>query len=286
MRRPLLLAATERIIVVCAAVLLEGDVMDLKIAGKTALITGGSKGIGRAAAEVLASEGCNVIIVSRSAESLAEAKAAIALKSNVRVDTVPADLSDSRTIDRLAKQFPDIDILVNNAGAIPGGTLLDVSEETWRKAWDLKVFGYINMCRAFYALMKARQRGVIVNVVGNAADTHDPEYICGVAGNAALTAFTQSLGCISARDGIRVVALSPGPVETDRLVGLMKKKARDRTGSEDNWRDLFKPLPFGRGATAEEIGAAVAFLASDHSAYTSGSVLTIDAGLSARASAF
>jgi 3-oxoacyl-[acyl-carrier protein] reductase len=260
--------------------------MDLKIAGKTALITGGSKGIGRATAEILASEGCNVIIVSRSADSLAEAKAAIALKSNVRVDTVAADLSDSRNVDHLAKDFPDIDILVNNAGAIPGGTLLDVSEAVWRKAWDLKVFGYINMCRAYYTLMKARRKGVIINVVGNAADTHDPDYICGVAGNAALAAFTQSLGCISARDGIRVVALSPGPVETDRLVGLMKKKAKDRTGSEDNWRKLLEPLPFGRGATAEEIGAAVAFLASDHSAYTSGSVFTVDAGLSARATAF
>ena len=135
-------------------------------------------------------------------------------------------------------------------------------------------------------LMKVRKAGVIVNVVGNAADTHDPEYICGVAGNAALTAFTQSLGCVSAKDGIRVVALSPGPVETDRLVGLMKKKAKDRTGSEDNWKDLLKPLPFSRGATPEEIGAAIAFLVSGHSGYTSGSVVTIDAGVSARAGAF
>ena len=71
----------------------------------------------------------------------------------MRVDTVAADLSDSRNVDKLAREFPDIDILVNNAGAIPGGSLLDVSEETWRKAWDLKVFGYVNMCRAFYALM-------------------------------------------------------------------------------------------------------------------------------------
>ena len=260
--------------------------MDLKIAGKTALITGGSKGIGRATAEIFATEGCNVILVSRSAESLAAAKTAIAQKANVRVDTVAADLSDSRNVLALARDYPDIDILVNNAGAIPGGSLIEVSEETWRKAWDLKVFGYINMCRAFYALMKARHAGVIVNVVGNAADTHDPEYICGVAGNAALVAFTQSLGCVSARDGVRVVALSPGPVETERLVGLLKKKAKDRTGSEDNWKDLLKPLPFARGATPEEIAAAIAFLASGHSGYTSGSVVTIDAGLSARASAF
>ena len=192
--------------------------MDLKLAGKTALITGGSKGIGRATAELFAAEGCNVIIVSRTAETLAAVKSAIAQKSNVRVDAVAADLSDSKNVDRLAKDFPDIDILVNNAGAIPGGSLLNVSEETWRKAWDLKVFGYVNMCRAFYA--------------------------------------------------------------------LMKKKAKDRTGSEDNWKDLFKPLPFQRGASPEEIGAAIAFLASPHSGYTSGSVVTIDAGLSARAGAF
>jgi len=120
-------------------------------------------------------------------------------------------------------------------------------------------------------------------VVGNAADTHDPEYICGVAGNASLTAFTQSLGSVSARDGIRVVALSPGPVETDRIVTLMKKKAKDRTGSADNWRELFKPLPFGRAAHPEEIANMVVFLASERSGYTSGSVVTIDAGISARA---
>jgi len=260
--------------------------MDLKLAGKTALITGGSKGIGRAAAETLAGEGCNVVIVSRSADALAAAKSAIAQKTNVRVDTVAADLSDSANVEKLARDYPGIDILVNNAGAIPGGTLLNVDEATWRKAWDLKVFGYINMCRAFYALMQKRKHGVIVNVVGNAADTHDPEYICGVAGNAALTAFTQSLGSVSAKDGSRVVAISPGPVATERLVGLMKKKALDRTGSADNWKDLFKPLPFSRGASAEEIGAAIAFIASERSAYTSGSVVTIDAGLSARAQAF
>jgi len=182
-------------------------------AGKTALITGGSKGIGRAAAETLAGEGCNVIIVSRSAEALAAAKSAIVQKSNVRVDTVAADLSDSVNVGRLARDHPEIDILVNNAGAIPGGTLLNVDEATWRNAWDLKVFGYVNMCRAFYALMQKRKRGVIVNVVGNAADTHDPEYICGVAGNAALAAFTQSLGSVSAKDGIRVVAISPDRAE-------------------------------------------------------------------------
>src|SRR5690242_20820063 len=233
--------------------------MDLKLSGKTALITGGSKGIGRAAADILAGEGCNIIIVSRSAEALAAAKSAIVQKSNVRVDTVTADLSDSGNVEQLARDYPGIDILVNNAGAIPGGTLLNVDEATWRKAWDLKVFGYVNMCRAYYALMQKRKSGVIVNVVGNAADTHDPEYICGVAGNAALVAFSQSLGSASAKDGIRVMAINPGPVATERLVRLYRKKAQDHTGDPENWRDLVKAMPFGRAAKAEEIAAAIAF---------------------------
>src|SRR5713101_8469425 len=244
--------------------------MDLKLAGKTVLITGASKGIGRATAETLAAEGCHLVLVARSAGDLAKVKEAIARKANVSVETVPADLSVSANVTKLAKDFPNIDILVNNAGAIPGGKLLDVDEATWRAAWDLKVFGYVNMCRAFYALMKSRQAGVIINVVGNAAQTHDPEYICGVAGNAALTAFSQSLGSVGPRDGVRVIAVSPGPVSTDRLVNLMRKKAQDRTGNAENWRDLFKPLPFGRASTPEEIGAAVAFLASERSGYTSG----------------
>jgi 3-oxoacyl-[acyl-carrier protein] reductase len=168
--------------------------MDLQLVGKSALITGASKGIGRATADQLAHEGCNLILVSRTAADLAAAKESIAGKSKVQIDTVAADLSQSNSVDRLARDFPNVDILVNNAGAIPGGQLLDMDEQTWRKAWDLKVFGYINMCRAYYALMKKRRSGVIINVTGNAAQTHDPEYICGVAGNAALTAFSQSLG--------------------------------------------------------------------------------------------
>ncbi len=256
--------------------------MDLQLNGKTALITGASKGIGRAAADALAAERCDVILVARTAPDLAAARNAIVQKHKVKVEFIAADLSDSSKVDELAKKFPHIDILVNNAGSIPGGKLLDVDEKTWRKAWDLKVFGYINMCRAFYAHMKQRGSGVIINVTGNAAQTHDPEYICGVAGNAALTALSESLGSVSPKDGIRVISVNPGPVETDRLVGLMKKKSQDRTGSADNWRDLFKPLPFGRGCAPEEVGAMIAFLASDRCSYNSGSVVVVDAGLSAR----
>jgi NAD(P)-dependent dehydrogenase (short-subunit alcohol dehydrogenase family) len=257
--------------------------MDLDLAGKSVLITGGSKGIGRAAAEALAAEGCNLVLVSRTAADLEAVRAGIIRSANVRVDVVPADLSVSANVTKLAEAFPDIDILVNNAGAIPGGNLIEIDEAKWRAAWDLKVFGYINMCRAFYARMKARRAGVIVNVVGAASQTRDPDYICGVAGNSALTAFSQSLGSASPRDGVRVVAINPGPVATDRLVTLFRKKAQDKNGDPDTWRELVKPLPFSRAASPEEIAAAIAFLASERSGYTSGTVLTIDAGISARA---
>src|SRR6266487_6641104 len=131
--------------------------MDFHLDGKNVLITGGSKGIGRAAAEALASEGCNLILVARTQKDLDAAKAALLAKFNTRVETVAADLSEGRNVERLAREFPDVDILVNNAGAIPGGNPTEIDEPKWRAAWDLKVFGYINMCRAYYGLMKTKK---------------------------------------------------------------------------------------------------------------------------------
>src|ERR1700730_3718980 len=140
--------------------------MELGLRGRKALITGASKGIGRACAEVLAEEGCDVALVSRTAADLEAARADIAGKHNVGVRVFAPDLSDSRNVDKVAAECADIDILVNNAGAIPGGNLDAVTEDRWREAWDLKVFGYINMTRRFYAQMRDRKRGVIVNVLG------------------------------------------------------------------------------------------------------------------------
>ena len=145
-------------------------------------------------------------------------------KFQVSVRTDAADLADSANVTRLAAQFPHVDILVNNAGAIPGGTLFDVDEAQWRTAWDLKVLGTINLTRAFYPLMKVRGGGVIINVIGNAARSHDPEYICGVTGNAGLAAFTELLGSGSVRDGIRVIGVSPG-TDRDRPGGRARGQA-------------------------------------------------------------
>jgi hypothetical protein len=260
--------------------------MDLNLRGRTALITGASKGIGRGTAEVLAEEGVHVILVARTKADLDAVRAGIASRWNVRAEAHALDLSDSRNVDRLAELHPDIDILVNNAGAIPGGNLQEIDEARWREAWDLKVFGYVNMCRRFYALMKQRGRGVIINILGMAGERMDAGYVAGSAGNAGLMAFTKTIGGAASADNLRVVGINPGAIATDRLVTIMKKRAEDRFGDADRWEELMKPLPFGRAGTSEEIGWMVAFLASDKSAYTTGTIITIDGGAANRGPMF
>ncbi len=252
--------------------------MDLQLAGKTALITGGSKGIGRATAEVLAGEGVNVILVARDQATLDEAAAGIRAKRQVNVRTIAADLSNDAAVRRVAAEAGELDILVNNAGAIPPGDVGSIDDAKWRQAWDLKVFGYISFCRVIYAQMKARKAGVIINVIGAAGEKFPTGYIAGAAGNAALMAFSRALGKGAPADGLRVVAINPGPVETDRLIMLRRAEARQKFGDPERWRELSAAMPFGRAATPAEIGNAVAFLASSASGYTTGTVLTIDGG--------
>jgi len=181
-------------------------------------------------------------------------------------------------VRHVAAEAGELDILVNNAGAIPPGDLLSIDDTRWRQAWDLKVFGYISFCRVIYGQMKARGAGVIVNVIGAAGEKFPTGYIAGAAGNASLMAFTRALGKGAPADGLRVVAINPGPVETDRLVMLRRAEARQKFDDPDRWRELTAGMPFGRAASPTEIGNAVAFLASPVSGYTTGTVLTIDGG--------
>lgn len=258
--------------------------MDLGLQGKRALITGGSKGIGRACAEALAAEGCTVLLAARGTEALEAAASMIRLRYGVEVACKALDLTQPGSPEALDDWAGDLDILVNNAGAIPGGDLLKVDEQTWRSAWNLKVFGYINVTRYVYARMKRTGRGVILNIIGAAGEKMDAIYIAGSTANAGLMAFTRALGGASHADGIRVLAINPGPVATDRLASLYRQRAEARFGDPARYQELFAGLSFGRPAAPEEIGAATAFLVSERSAYTSGCVLTIDGGAAARSS--
>ena len=187
--------------------------MDLNLQGKRVLVTGGSKGIGFACAQAFAAEGAEVRIAARN-------------PGNAPFPSKAVDLSARGAAEALADWAGELDVLVNNAGAIPGGDLLKVEEETWRRAWDLKVFGYINLSRRVYAGMKARRAGVIINIIGSAGEKLDAAYIAGSTANAGLMAFTKALGGASHADGVRVVGINPGPIATDRLKTLYRQRAQ------------------------------------------------------------
>ncbi|TCZ51442.1 short-chain dehydrogenase/reductase [Roseicella aquatilis] len=260
--------------------------MDLGLRGRRALVTGASKGIGLACAEALAAEGCNLVLVSRSLTDLQAAQARIRAAHTVDVEVRAHDLAEGRSVEALAAEFTTLDILVNNAGAIPGGTLDQVEEARWRAAWDLKVFGYIAMSRHFYALMRKRRRGVIVNIIGAAGESPDAAYIAGSTGNAALMAFTRALGGAAPDDGLRVVGINPGPVLTERLEGLLRRRAEETLGDAERWRETMAAMPFGRAGRVEEVAALATFLASDLSGYISGTIVTVDGGMASRRKAF
>jgi NAD(P)-dependent dehydrogenase (short-subunit alcohol dehydrogenase family) len=256
--------------------------MDLKLRGKQVLITGASRGIGAAAAEVFAEEGANLLLAARDGAALEARAALLRVAHGVEIVVQPTDLRQSAELERLAERARDIDILINNAGDIPGGTLAKVDEATWRHAWELKVFGYINLTRRVYEQMKARGHGVIINDIGSAGERVDANYITGSAGNAALMAFTRALGGKSLEDNIRVVGINPGPVETDRITTLMKSQAQSRLGDASRYRELMATFPLGRAAHVREIADAMAFFASERSSYTSGTIVTIDGGICSR----
>jgi 3-oxoacyl-[acyl-carrier protein] reductase len=257
--------------------------MDLQLKGRRALVTGASRGIGFATAQTLAREGCHVILVARAADSLKEAVRTLQTIEGASVESMAVDLGRPGAAEEVARAFPAIDILVNNAGDIPGGTLEQVTEERWRASWDVKVFGYINLSREYFSRMRVRSKpAVIVNIIGSAGEMLDATYIAGSVGNAALMAFTRSLGSTSVDHGIRVVGINPGPVGTDRIRKILRARAAQSLGSEDRWGELEAKYPMGRVATPDEIAFAVAMLASPRSGYTSGTVLTVDAGITFR----
>jgi len=247
--------------------------MDLNLRGRSALVTGASRGIGLAIAKTLAAEGVSLRLVARDADRLSK------VSSELGAKPFSFDLSKPENIGALVEACGDVDILVNNAGAIPRGTLEEIDGTTWRNAWDLKVFGYIDLTRAYLARMTKRGKGVIVCVIGAAGERADPNYVAGCMGNAALNMLVQCLGGESVRHGVRVVAVNPGPIMTDRFMHGMLWRAEKRFGDKARWPEILSAdLPIKRAGTVEEVASAVAFLASDHASYISGEALRIDAG--------
>jgi NAD(P)-dependent dehydrogenase (short-subunit alcohol dehydrogenase family) len=259
--------------------------MDLGLQGRSAVIAGGSKGIGFAIAAEFAREGVNLHLAARSSDDLKRAASDLISRFGVRVEIHAVDLSDRIRRDAFARECADVDILVNCAGAIPGGALDQVSEEAWRAAWDLKLFGYIGVTRVIYEAMCRRRSGVIINVVGVGGLSTNANYICGGPNNAALINFTISLGGASVRYGVRICGVNPGPVGTERMSYLRRIDEQRVPASErEEWtRRYSERMAYGRPARPDEISGCVAFLASDRASYISGALVTVDGGMVARA---
>ena len=250
--------------------------MDLHLRGKRVLITGASKGIGAAAAESFAEEGCHLILAARSGDALKAL--ADRLRSTHQIDATAhvADLRNPADIQKLVTAAADIDILVNNAGDIPGGTLEALDDAKWRHAWELKVFGFINLTRELYPRLKAR-KGVIVNVIGMAGEHPSFEYVCGSMANAGLGAFTKAMGKGSPAHGVRVLGVHPPATRTDRIIPLMKAAAKEKLGDENRWEELMGAGSFGQMIEPGQVADMVAFLASPRAGKLSGVMINLGA---------
>jgi hypothetical protein len=248
--------------------------MNLELKGKSVLVTGGSKGIGLACAKAFAAEGCRVTIASRSRERLEEARKVLGKDAKAH----PADLRDGNALRALAQTCADVDILVNNAGDIPGGTIEAIDEAKWHHAWELKVFGYVNLTRELFTRMKARKSGVIVNVIGMAGEKPSFEYLCGSMANAGLGAFTKAMGSGSSAFGVRVLGVHPPATRTDRIIPLMKAAAKEKLGDENRWEELIGSGTFGQMIEPEQVADVVAFLASPRSGAITGDAIACGGG--------
>jgi 3-oxoacyl-[acyl-carrier protein] reductase len=257
--------------------------MDLELGGKTALVTGGSRGIGRAVALGLAREGARVAICSRSAESLATTAADIRVKTGAEVVQVPADLSTlagvTAVASRTVEHFGGLDILVNNAGAIRGGDFLKIPDEQWMGDWSLKLLGYVRMARAVFPVMQQQGGGRICNVVGAAARNPSPGYMVGGTANAALINFTKALADLGAPTQILVTAVSPAATATERWESLIAQQATAAGKRPEEMRaDAMRGYPLGRIGTSEDVADLVCFLVSARASFLTGITITIDGG--------
>ena len=257
--------------------------MELQLKGKTALITGGSEGIGKGIAMGLAKEGVDVAICARRPDPLEATAQEIRDTTGVKVVALPCDLTDNdqakKFIEGSAKDLGRVDIMVNNAGSSPGGVIEHLSEDDWEQSLQLKFMGYVRCLRYVLPIMKEQGGGRVVNLIGN--DGVKPSYweIAPGAANAAGQNLTMSLAGQYGKDNISFVAVNPGPVRTERWTGLVNAMARDMNLSFEE-ADKLAPssIPLGRIAETEEVANLCVMLASPLMHFVNGTQIEIDGG--------
>ncbi len=250
--------------------------------GKVVVVAGGSRGIGRGIATAFAASGAQTVLASSSQANLDAAADAIARDGALRPDLCAADL---RTEDGCGQVFRFVserrgrcDILVNSAGATRAGAFLSLAEEAWQDGFALKFFGCVRLCRLFWPLLKAGH-GHVVNIIGGAARTPDPEFLIGGSVNAAMHNFTKGLAGLGKRDGVNVNAILPGMTETERVEQLFRQRAEAAGTSVEAVREtLIAKDGLARLGKPEDIAAMALFLCSERARHVQGTAIAVDGG--------
>ncbi|HEY9622223.1 MAG TPA: SDR family oxidoreductase [Crinalium sp.] len=259
--------------------------LELQLTGKTAIVTGGSAGIGFAIAKALYREGVSIAIAARDPNRLAAAADEIrALPSQGnQVIAIAADVTQSESIETIVSKtldaFGQIDILINNAGSARAGSFLDLGDDAFVDAWNLKLLGYIRLVKAVVPDQIRRRDGRIVNIIGGAGRTPRSNFLPGGTTNAALLNFTRGISSELAQHNIRINAISPGLTATERADRIAEQTAASRGVSVDQVKaESLKAIPLGRLARPEEIANLALFLVSDLAASITGTEILVDGG--------
>ena len=256
--------------------------MELALNGKVALITGASRGIGAAIAAEFAREGIHVCLVARDQTKLREVAAGITNTAAVRTAVHAADLTRPdaaiAAVEAAIAAFGRLDILVNNAGATKRADFFELSEEDWQDGFALKFHGYVRLTRAAWPHLR-QSKGSIINIVGIGSRAGSAEFTIGGSVNVALLNFTKAMADIGVKQGVRVNAINPGLIETDRFSRNVERTMRDRScNREDALTHLLSSHGTTRVGRPDEIGALAAFLASEKADFIQGSIIDIDGG--------
>ena len=257
--------------------------MDIRLNGRSAVITGGSKGLGLAMAERFAASGGDVAIVARSTETLADAKKQIQKGAKGKVAAISADVSKAadirRAYDQIMSEFGKIDIYVNNAGQSIRGPSEQLTDEMWQSDLDLKLFAQIRFCRLVFPQMKERKWGRIISVLNIGAKAPGPDSAPTSVSRAAQMAFTKALSGEGAPHNVLVNSLHVGVIVSDQIVRRHQREGAN-VSLDDFIAQAGRSVPLGRMGRAEEFANVACFLASDAASYVTGCAINVDGGRS------
>lgn len=252
--------------------------MDLLLSNKVAIVTGASRGIGKAIAETISAEGVKVVLVARSKTELESVARSLPNESLVQAVDLREPDSANQIVAGTMEKFGKLDLLVNNAGATKRGDFLTLTDQEWMDGFALKFYGAMRLSRAAWTHLQASQ-GTIINIIGVGGKTGSAEFTIGGTVNAALMNLTKALADRGIKDGVRVNAINPGSIATERLQARIQNYANTNNISlEEATKRLPREMKIERFGNPDEIARAVAFLASPQAAYIQGAILDVDGG--------